>query len=316
MKKVLIITSRSEKTVSWAEREKFVADFCNRVSSKLDEIKLIFTTYNDLVYTVVDGKAKIFDKKNKLDLTKVSLVHFKNWSHNTAEAPVVAGYLKANNIAFYNSEVGVPIPPGKLAQMFILANNELPVPDTLFSARLTLKEVLSSDMPEGFKYPLIIKANDGSKGNDNYLANDQKEAIKILDEAEADKLFIVQNFVPNNGDYRYLFVGLYSKPLVIHRQSNYDNHLNNTSKGAHAKFLDLGDLPKEYLQYARKAAELLGREIGGVDILVDEQTKKAYVLEVNGTPALATGFGVDAKEDYFADFIEGLVGDLEDESEE
>lgn len=316
MKKVLIITSRSERTVSWAEREKFVADFCRRVSSKLDDIKLAFTTYNDLIYTVTDGKAKIFDKKNKLDLAKVSLVHFKNWSHNTAEAPVVAGYLKANNVAFYNSEVGIPIPPGKLAQMFILARHDLPVPDTLFAARLTLKEIVQSDLPEGFKYPLIIKANDGSKGNDNYLVNNQKEATKIFDEAEADKLFIVQNFVPNNGDYRYLFVGLGGKPLVIHRQSSDDNHLNNTSQGAHAEFLDLSDLPEEYLQYASKAAELLGREIGGVDILVDEQTKKAYVLEVNGTPALATGFGVDVKEEYFADFIEGLVGDLEDESEE
>ena len=161
-----------------------------------------------------------------------------------------------------------------------------------------------------------MKANDGSKGNDNYLIKDAKEAIKILDAAEADKQFIVQNFVPNDGDYRYLFVGLDKKPLVIHRQANDDNHLNNTSKGADAVFVKLDSLPKEYLQYARKAAELLGRQISGVDILVNKDNGKAYVLEANGTPAIATGFGTEEKVEHFTDFIESQLGNLEEEAEE
>lgn len=317
MKKVLIITSRSEKTVSWAERERFVAEFCQKVSAKLDNIKLIYTTYSDLVYTVKSGNTAIFDTRNKLDLAKVQLVHFKNWSHNTAEAPVIAAHLKANNILFFNSEVNIPIPPGKLAQMFLLASNKVPVPDTLYASRLKLKELFKNNkIHEGFNFPLILKANDGSKGNDNYLIKDSKEAVDILEAAEADKQFIVQNFVPNEGDYRYLFIGLDKKPLVIHRQSNDDNHLNNTSRGAEASFLDLSSLPKEYLQYASKAAELLGRQISGVDILVNKDNGKAYVLEANGTPAIATGFGMDEKVEHFTDFIESQLGNLEEESEE
>lgn len=317
MKKVLIITSRSEKTVSWAERERFVAEFCEKVSAKLEDISLIYTTYSDLVYTVKSDKTKIFDTRNKIDLAEVELVHFKNWSHNTAEAPVIAAYIKANHVLFFNSEVNLPIPPGKLAQMFLLATNKVPVPDTFYASRLKLKELfVKNKIPEGFEFPLILKANDGSKGNDNYLVKEPKEAINILETAEADKQFIVQNFVPNDGDYRYLFVGLDKKPLVIHRQANDDNHLNNTSKGANAGFLDLGSLPDEYLQYARKTAELLGREISGVDILVDKENGKVYVLEANGTPAIATGFGTDEKVDHFVDFLKEQLGNIDEDSEE
>lgn len=317
MKKVLVITHRSENTATWLELERFIAEFCQKVSAKLDDIKLIYTTYGDMVYTLESGKTKIFDTRNKLDISKVQLVHFKNWLHNTAEAPVIAAHLKAKDIPFFNSEVNLPISPGKLAQMFLLASNQIPVPDTFYAPQKKLKELFEeNDIPAGFNFPLILKANDGARGDDNYLIKDAKEAINILESAEADKQFIVQNFVPNDGDYRYLFAGLDRNPLVIHRRANDDNHLNNTSKGAEAEFLDLDSLPKEYLQYARKAAELLGREISGVDILVDKESKKAYILEVNRTPALATGFGMDEKVDHFTDFIESQLGNLEEDAEE
>jgi hypothetical protein len=61
MKTVLIITSRSEKTVAWQEREKYVRAFCEQLEKKTDNVKVIYTTYPELEYKVVNGKVSIYD---------------------------------------------------------------------------------------------------------------------------------------------------------------------------------------------------------------------------------------------------------------
>ena len=165
---------------------------------------------------------------------------------------------------------------------------------------------------EHFTFPCILKAVDGSKGDDNYLAKDHAQLTELLRE-HTNVNFMVQNFIPNDGDLRLLFIGLDREPLVFSRVSDGSSHLNNTSKGGAGKFIDSG-LDPHYLRDARKAAEVLNREIGGVDIIVNKETGKHYVLEVNTTPALATGYGGDRKVAAYTEFLkETLFGNEEDE---
>lgn len=303
-KTVLIITSRSEKTVDWKEREQYVRSFCQAVSDKLTDVTVCYTTYRDLEYTIQNGRLSIYDCLNDLELSQVNFVHFKNWQYETGEAPVVANYLKQLGIPFLNSEVAVPIAPGKLAQMFVLGAASLPVPDTFFaSKRRLIERFQNNDLPKGYSYPLILKDNDGSRGHDNHLIQDGKEAVKILTTSESEKEYVIQNCIPNDGDFRLLFIGLDKEPLVFHRRASGDSHLNNTSQGGTGKLIEFNDFPREYVHIARRAAEVLGRELGGVDILFDKNTGKPYLLEVNGTPALATGYAVHIKEQRFADYL-------------
>lgn len=44
----------------------------------------------------------------------------------------------------------------------------------------------------------------------------------------------------------------------------------------------------EIIDLAKRATKALGLEIGGVDILYDEEREEYVVLEVNGIPAFAT----------------------------
>jgi glutathione synthase/RimK-type ligase-like ATP-grasp enzyme len=305
MKTVLIITSRSEKTVAWQEREKYVRAFCEQLEKKTDNVKVIYTTYPELEYKVVNGKVSIYDSLNKLSLSDVDFVHFKNWQYELGEAPVVADYLKSKHIIFFNSEVNVPIAPGKLAQMFKLALQEIPVPDTYYTSKYRLSKMFDADkLPDGFLYPLIMKANDGSRGDDNHLIKDSKEAIEVLSASDIEKNYVLQNFIPNDGDYRILFIGLDETPIVFLRTSSDGGHLNNTSKGGTGKDLEVFDVPEYFIDYARRSASILQREIGGVDIIVYKNTNKPYVLEVNGTPAIATGHGINKKNSAFAHFLE------------
>lgn len=313
-KKVLIITSRSEKTVGWLEREKYVRQFCEAVAAELDNVDMLYTTYHDLEYTIIAGKTAIRDSRNDVDLRELQLIHFKNWEANSLEAPAIARYLLANGVPFFNAEVGQTAAPGKLYQMIVLSAQGLPVPDTFYAAKSRLKAIFEQGVPpKGFDWPLVMKANDGSRGDDNHLIHSAAEALDVLTASDADKEYLLQNFIPNDGDFRFLFIGMDRPPLVFHRKGAEGTHLNNTSKGGSGRFLNLADIPPKHVRFAFSAASALGREIGGVDILVDRETGKAYVLEVNGTPALATGYGVDVKTQHFAAFLQQTLEGQEEE---
>lgn len=312
-KQLLIITSKIEKTASWPDRERYVQEFVDALSHKTTDVKVTYTTYQDLIFSVINGKLTIFDTRNNLDLKQVGLVHFKNWTFEYEEAALIAFYLKQNGIGFYNAEVGVKAATGKIAQMFYLAAEGVPVPDSFFAHRGYFKDLFSQGrLPEGFSLPFIFKADNGSRGDDNHLIHSFDHALDVLsDESETE--FILQSFIPNDGDFRCLFVGTNSKPLLFRRTAQSGSHLNNTSKGGSGELVEFSSLPKDYLRFARRASEVLGREIGGVDIIVDKKTNQPYILEVNGTPALATGYATNEKIDLFAEFLHGYFDGQEEE---
>lgn len=318
LKKVLIITSvKSDDTDNeWVKREQYVREFYEALEAQLKNTSVFYTTYDDITCLVSDGVVEIVDTRHQLDLKDVQLVHFKNWmfdNEDVAMAAMIAFYLREHSVPFFNSEVDAGLAWGKISQMCRLAMGHIPVPNTFFAKKPQLIAVLeAAKLPIGFTFPLIMKADDGSKGNDNYLVQNASEAVKIL-KAVLDKQFVIQDYHPNDGDYRFLFIGLDELPLVFSRQATAGSHLNNTSKGGTGAFIDLHDVPPLYLDIARQAAMILRREIGGVDILVDKHTHEPYVLEVNSTPALATGFGVPTKVSKFADFVQQLLEQLEEE---
>lgn len=310
MKKILIITSSRGKTVPWSEREVYVRDFCKNLQRRLKNTKVVYATYSDLIFWVYNQKPSILDNHNGYRLEEYDFVQFRNFCYDLDTAPVVANYLNHFGIPFTNSEVNNGINTEKLSQMFTLAFANLPVPNTYYAH--IVDQDFQKTIGDKLGYPMIMKANDGSKGDSNYLVDSQAELQEILDR-ESGKYFVFQNYIPNNGDYRLLFIGLNREPLVFLRQGDKDTHLNNTSKGGQGKLVDVKQLPLVFRQHALSAARTLGREISGVDILVDKTTDKPYLLEVNSTPAIATGFAQDKKLAAFSGYLNELLDGKEEE---
>lgn len=309
MKQFLIITSQSEKTVGWKERAAYVQEFCDTLQAHLDDFKVSFTTYQNLEFQVVGGELSITDTRNDLNLKDVNFVHFKNWAQEREDAATLAFYLEQLGIPFFNSEVNSGLATGKIAQMVRLAHAGLPVPDTLYAHRKKLIERFKNGLPEGFEYPLIMKANDGSKGDDNFLIKSAEEACEILESSGASdqpKEFVVQGFIPNEGDLRLLYIGLDSDPLIFKRVAAGDSHLNNTSQGGSGEFVTVDHLDQEILDQARLVAQTLHREISGVDLIFNKETGAHYFLEANTTPAIATGYGTEEKLKKFAAFVQNV----------
>src|SRR5258708_3982865 len=104
-KKFLIITSRSSQSTSWKEREDYVRKFSHKLNEKLSGIEAVYSTYQDLEYTVLNGRISILDRLNERDLKDYDLVHFKNWRYEPQEAAIIALYLDWNGVTYFNSEV-------------------------------------------------------------------------------------------------------------------------------------------------------------------------------------------------------------------
>ena len=309
----LIVTSTRSTSNSWIAREQAIQEFGEQLEHRLADVEVDYTTYDDIECTVKDNEVVIYDTKHQRDLKDASLVHFKNWTADSEQAALMAYYLERHSIPFFNTEVNAGLAWGKIAQMVRLAYAQVTVPDTYYASNSYMKSRFDSgQVPAGFNFPLILKDDDGSKGDDNHLVQSASEVVEILT-ASPDKNYVIQNFLPNDGDYRFLFMGIQDQPLVFHRQAVSGSHLNNTSKGGQGSLINPAELPADYVLLARKAAEALHREISGVDILVDSATSKSYVLEVNATPAIATGYAQEQKNKMFANFLESQLEITEEE---
>ncbi len=92
--------------------------------------------------------------------------------------------------------------------------------------------------------------------------------------------------------------------IVIKRSRIDDStHVNNTSQGGLGELVDVASFPDDLKEIAVKAAKAVGRlDMSGVDIIIDNQTGKPYVLEVNKSPQIETGSNVAIKTQVFVDY--------------
>ena len=155
-------------------------------------------------------------------------------------------------------------------------------------------------------FPLIMKDANGSIGSRNYLIKNKKELKEVLNLSEnKDRIFVYQQMVENDGDYRFLITGN-KVGVVIHRSAVEGDHRNNTSLGAKAELVPKNRFSIKLRRDAANAAKALNRELCGVDVLVDKKTGKHYILEVNKKTMLDEGSFVAEKMKAVSKFFEEL----------
>jgi glutathione synthase/RimK-type ligase-like ATP-grasp enzyme len=144
-------------------------------------------------------------------------------------------------------------------------------------------------------------------GANNWFVHDFDEFSRIV-ALPHEQLFVVQQYIPNDCDYRVLVFGGEVKAVMRRSRQSDDTHVNNTSAGGQGDMVALSDFPGEWQTIALKAAAAVNRsDLAGVDIIVDTETGKPYVLEVNKSPQIETGSNIDAKTSIFVDYIVGKL---------
>jgi glutathione synthase/RimK-type ligase-like ATP-grasp enzyme len=237
----------------------------------------------DLIFHIKsDGTARVYDPESGVDLSKYDFVYFKSWQLMPELAAAAAHYLEALGIPYADKQVRHEYIAKTTNYMTMWAHN-VSVPMTIWASPARLERVVKR---QKLDYPIIIKAVHGQKGKDNFLAKDKDEALSILKNTDVDML--IQQFIPNDGDYRIGVYGHRSR-WAIYRKSGGKSHLNNTSAGGTAIHLAIKDIDPAILDIAERAAEACDLAVSGVDVVQDKKTKKLYIFEANQGSQIVTG---------------------------
>lgn len=242
----------------------------------------------EILFTYDGKELHAFNTRNGDDLAEYDAIFLIGWfklRRHEDTALAISMYAEACGVGVLNSEARRNRSRSKLSQLVAAVQHG--VHTTPFIASMNKQALVDYTAKLHEEYPLIVKSASASRGSGNYLVKSEAELYTTL-EAAPTKIYLVQTFIPNEGDYR-LIVAQGSVKLAIHRLASDGSHLNNTSQGGKATIVPLESLPAEMLADAVTMSEALHREITGVDMIVDVRDSTHYFLEVNNMPQLSTG---------------------------
>lgn len=295
---VLVLTGYPKET----------SEFFAKVSAKHKSPLTYRCADFDALMFWIDGEStKVVNVQDSLqDLANYSLTFFKN--HHAREfAYAAAEYLHFKNRPFVDTEFLHYMSSSKLSEYMKLTCYGLSVPTTICAKTDVLRKHFSQ-LKDTLGLPFVMKEMSSDRGKNNYLVKTKQQFLTILDEASAKQTYLVQKYVPNEGFYRIYVLGKEASLAVWRSTTPHQDplkmHLNKPAGSLNAMQVPLDKLPAEAEDMAVQAATCLNRQVCGVDILQDKETKKWYILEANNDPQIRTGSFVPAKIDAFASFID------------
>jgi hypothetical protein len=258
-------------------------------------------TDTEFEYAAYDSLLFIFDSKQGLDvinvasgrsLSKYDGVYINGYLSTYELAASVAIACDALNIGYVSQELHNPPSLSKLSMYAKLVAGGVSLPYSIGGTKKALLE--AQEHLENMSYPAVLKRADADRGIDNFMVQSAAEIPAMLCDHEARSLWILQEFVPNDGFYLVSFYD--SKPVFSIFRSMQERPDGNQQKahmfkpkgGTNASLLDINDLPPVLLHTSQAAITAMNRQIASVDCLFDEATQKCYVLEVNYNPQLVT----------------------------
>lgn len=188
--------------------------------------------------------------------------------------------VKVVNKKFIDTNYNVYFTPASEYQKQVENNISFPNSTVIFNKN-SLKFV-----KDKLEYPLIVKVGApgyGRKGKGVFKIEDYGELKKLVDDTkEFAHKYILRQFIPNDGDIRVFTVG-YKVIGAMKRTPKKGDFKSNISQGAKGSEFDL-TYRKDIIQMAETMSKITKTEIAGVDVILDKNTKKPYVLEVNSNP--------------------------------
>lgn len=198
-----------------------------------------------------------------------------------------------------NSSLGIITSRDKLFSIQLLARHNVGIPQTLFVKK---HDAILPGIEKLGGAPVVIKLLEGTQGIGVILADSNKVGEAIVETLQSRKQnVLIQKFVQESRgrDIRAIVVGS-SVVAAMRRVAKGDEFRSNVHRGGRAEKIELDE---RYERTAIRAAQLMGLNVAGVDML--EGKRGPMIMEVNSSPGLegierATGIDV-------ADVIVGFL---------
>jgi len=251
-----------------------------------------------------DGRQSAADVDGEFDGFDVGFVY----PSRLMEGAVVDARL---SVPWVNGRDAVLASRNKAGALAALDDAGLPTPRTTLVSN-PVDEAVVTDAVSSFSYPVVVKPNSATRGVGVATAGDLDSLLGVVDylnlvhdyRATGDKSYLIQEFLPDARDYRAMVVdGAYAG--AVRRELPADARergrwKHNVHRGAEATGVDL---PERARELAERAADVLGIDYLGVDLL--ETDDRLVVNETNARPT------VDAATKYEPDFYDRLAGLVE-----
>lgn len=224
----------------------------------------------------------------KTDLSEFDLIYFRLVGKSLEIASVVADYAKEKRVKLvdkvYESSHVFPITQSKAMEMKALSDNGISIPETFFGSL----KLIQKKAEKMFGFPFVIKATTGSRGREVYSPKTYQELDKLLIELEMQekqgKKFFAQEFIPTTKRIRVLVVG--GKVIgSISQLTKWRKRIGGYKPVEDEVRIEKYEPSKSVAKLAIDATNAVDLDICGVDILQDEVTNKAYVIETNAAPS-------------------------------
>ncbi|HGO5824553.1 TPA: RimK family alpha-L-glutamate ligase [Mannheimia haemolytica] len=189
----------------------------------------------------------------------------------------VLRHFEAKGIPVLNHSAAFALARDKWRTLQKLAEHNLPVPNTNFAGHLvSVKSQLNQ-----FAFPVISKVLNGSQGNGVMLFEGKNNAGAVLATfRQVNEPYLCQQFVSEakGQDIRAFVIGN-EVVAAMSRTSVTGDFRANIHQGGIAQAVEL---TAEEKTLAVKAAQAIGLEVAGIDLLRTE--KGMVILEVNASP--------------------------------
>lgn len=151
------------------------------------------------------------------------------------------------------------------------------------SAVLFSSKSVDSVVPK-FSFPLILKTSTGRQGKGVFKIETVEELKKKIKELQdVSPSFVIREFIPNDGDIRIFTVGYKAIGAMKRTPTAKGEFRSNISVGGKGEEFDLNTNP-EVREMAERLSKLTRTEIAGVDIMLHQETREPYILEINPGP--------------------------------
>lgn len=187
--------------------------------------------------------------------------------------------LEKRGVRLFNSAKATAICDDKMLTHIMLANNGIPMPDTLPGA---LCYNPMGELSDGYLQlacdklglPMIVKQCYGSYGDQVYLVSTKQELANKLNEIKT-KPYLLQRYEKQScgKDMRVIVIGGKAKCAML--RENKQDFRSNVAHGGHATATDI---PQTVVKMCEDTARIIGLDYCGIDVLLGDTPS---ICEVN-----------------------------------
>ena len=274
------------------QSDRFV-NFHNEIQS--DKKIYDYSGYDELLFTFDNSAANPASFLNTATGTysyEYDGVYINGYLNTPDVALTVATVLASNDVAFVNKELMNGLSLSKLSASAKLIVGGVSMPKTYGGFKKAI--LVSLDEEIKLSYPAILKRADADRGIDNFKVKSADEVREILAEVDDSTIWLLQNFIPNNGFYLVSFYYGEPKYSIFRTLEERDDgnerksHMYKPFGGANATLININEAPESLIDVSKQAVEVMDRQFASVDSIYDEKSKKTYILEVNYNPQMVT----------------------------